>query len=38
LQGYLGLLGVVGLVLAIVIGAVVAAAVEAGAYGELFTA
>lgn len=38
LQGYLGLFGVVGLVLAIVIGAVVAAAVQAGAYGELFSA
>jgi hypothetical protein len=38
LQGALSLLGVVGLVLALVVGAVVAAAVQAGAYRELFAA
>jgi hypothetical protein len=37
LQGYLGLLGIVGLVLALVVGAVLSAAVQAGAYRELFS-
>jgi hypothetical protein len=38
LQGYLGLAGVFGLVLALVAGAVLTAAVQAGAYLELSTA
>jgi hypothetical protein len=37
LQGYLGLLGIVGLVLALVVGAVLSAAVQAGAFRELFS-